>query len=1292
MTLIHVLVCVVVANCALAASIWDDLTDNLGTDLTPILQLFGEQVTKQYLSENTSFWDCVIFAMAPVGILTAIVSVIRVCGDSLLKAFIGRAQESAGVAELELCSSTGRDIVELVQGGAVTRVFGRAKILEIIHDPSLEESKPGHIGDATAGIYTFTHYQDEHPGSHEWEPYTWPREWNLSDKETLEDKRKEIIKNIGHAKNPNLMLNVGLGRPQRWLVRFIAVLSVLLQVSMLVFAGWATFVKKLHRENSLPPTLAFCMTIIGTVLLCLGMLLCAHLIERSTNECTFIRKKPSDVARSRDRSLDEESGLNSGRSDSTNATTNGVSDSIIENDHTPGDARNTVARVADKAIPLVPLGGIEPRGEDVEVGPTSDLINRELSTSAVDGVTTSMSGITGSVIRPLDSPHTTLYWVQPGEQIIGDQTFESFIYSDKNRPLPYYTISWRRLMGQQERTMTWIASSFTIAAFVIQFVGLRGLHSSVSLYQTAIVLIMSTLRASLRTKRLNPSERIDATNSDHMSVTENMEANEQRRIASRGHELDILAFQIFEDGYKGKIKEVQFPRLWVFTHQILGSRRSEPDSERYLFVDSEPFRAFGRLWIPVRANHVGDLNTHTASRSIPSQLWRYRARLGHLTSANLQKVQSQEWSTLALVRGRPEADSAAQVISAAVSLIISNLRNSETYPWGNRGKQFRNYLRANFTFYLDLKCLGKVAHQGAEADGTTPEGSCLFTITRRLDRAAGINQIWAVYPAEIEAALSLTTWSCLDQVRAATAFHGGHQDSTEPEHMSIVAGTNEDQDSAKDLISQLALWACMESYLISSSEYIHANVTDVSSRIAIFWDQSTNDDGLSPPLFEPTDSPTGKSKRLFGWPTVIQALPSTSKPFVLAVLPTDQPFITLCAQELFATFVQSMAQSTGLPFGKFHFTDKSGSVGIENEFVTKMMDLFMENKLGSRLDALFCIVPTVVAISSDLPLRSALQEMLRFAEDSFSGHNSNTANMGSSAWSEVIRWGIHSVPYISDESQIWDWFLVTSWMCITQGFNYLDEELFQVCKSLKCTEELRKTIKRLTDRLPEERERAQLNVLLADFIKRDDHDGMLLHIYLLLDKTKKLDLNVPLALIQKGSTWQLVIRAISKRRNIFALYDSEGRSPLTHALADGGTPAAERLFKMCGGERYFLQERDKNNCNILHRIIAGSAGNVGNRLEIIEWLVHLDRSMYLFLGDYQPFFEALGSADDSDHIMHILDDRSHWRLENIWVDSEKEAQQLLDGQTPEGSELAEPWIKGWKKLREFRKKLKNIRD
>ena len=125
-----------------ADDFWENFANNLATDLAPLIQLFGEAVTKQYLSESLDIWDNIIFACAPLGILTAVVSAIRVCGSPSLKAFIGRAQESTGVAELELLSSTSRSTAELWHEGGITRVFGQPQISEFVYAGNESSREP----------------------------------------------------------------------------------------------------------------------------------------------------------------------------------------------------------------------------------------------------------------------------------------------------------------------------------------------------------------------------------------------------------------------------------------------------------------------------------------------------------------------------------------------------------------------------------------------------------------------------------------------------------------------------------------------------------------------------------------------------------------------------------------------------------------------------------------------------------------------------------------------------------------------------------------------------------------------------------------------------------------------------------------------------------------------------------------------------------------------------------------------------------------------------------------------
>lgn len=68
----------------------DEFSNNLFSDLAPLLTLFGEQVTKQFVSMSMGWTDDILLAMGPLGIMTIMVSAIRVSGVRTLKAFIGR--------------------------------------------------------------------------------------------------------------------------------------------------------------------------------------------------------------------------------------------------------------------------------------------------------------------------------------------------------------------------------------------------------------------------------------------------------------------------------------------------------------------------------------------------------------------------------------------------------------------------------------------------------------------------------------------------------------------------------------------------------------------------------------------------------------------------------------------------------------------------------------------------------------------------------------------------------------------------------------------------------------------------------------------------------------------------------------------------------------------------------------------------------------------------------------------------------------------------------------------------
>ena len=110
----------------------DEFSNNLFSDLAPLLTLFGEQVTKQFMSESMGWADHIAFAMAPLGVVTGIVGAIRVGGPTWLKAIIGRARENRAMAEVELMSSTSHEVCELWNGWQTVRLMGTPMVCDVL--------------------------------------------------------------------------------------------------------------------------------------------------------------------------------------------------------------------------------------------------------------------------------------------------------------------------------------------------------------------------------------------------------------------------------------------------------------------------------------------------------------------------------------------------------------------------------------------------------------------------------------------------------------------------------------------------------------------------------------------------------------------------------------------------------------------------------------------------------------------------------------------------------------------------------------------------------------------------------------------------------------------------------------------------------------------------------------------------------------------------------------------------------------------------------------------------------
>lgn len=67
-----------------------NLANGLFTDFSPLLQLFGDEVTKQFLATSMGLGDDILLSIGPIGIITIVVCAIRIRGYTWMKAIIGR--------------------------------------------------------------------------------------------------------------------------------------------------------------------------------------------------------------------------------------------------------------------------------------------------------------------------------------------------------------------------------------------------------------------------------------------------------------------------------------------------------------------------------------------------------------------------------------------------------------------------------------------------------------------------------------------------------------------------------------------------------------------------------------------------------------------------------------------------------------------------------------------------------------------------------------------------------------------------------------------------------------------------------------------------------------------------------------------------------------------------------------------------------------------------------------------------------------------------------------------------
>ncbi|KAH6853752.1 hypothetical protein B0I37DRAFT_388051 [Chaetomium sp. MPI-CAGE-AT-0009] len=401
----------------------------------------------QFMSQSMGWADNIILAMAPLGIITIIVSAIRVGGPSWLKALVGRARENLAVVEASLMSSTSKEVCELWNGQSVVRSMGAAPIWEFI---CLLPEGYRDRGDAQTSS-----------------PMVQKAEEGSAPNNSSSSSLKIIIARNPGADAPNISLNMnnqsGTGG-----VLWVAALGTILQLGVLVFSGFATYHPSLMFPKDDRPIVhyAYPCTAIGTLILVSGMMVCAHVVDSSTEE-TIYRTGPGTTARM---VWLQKSGT--------------VSDQIFGSYAIIARDDRTVVLTSRRAG----KGGKPTSSTDRAIHAIVDAVTKLLYRPAVPQARRQSSQSTTAVSA--EQGHTTIL---ASKTVLG------------------------ALMG--------------LCGFIVQFIGLRGMHWSASVSQLGATLIMTGFRAWVRLGLAKPADT--------------------RRLTS-GFELDWLAATLVHSSSKDR--------------------------------------------------------------------------------------------------------------------------------------------------------------------------------------------------------------------------------------------------------------------------------------------------------------------------------------------------------------------------------------------------------------------------------------------------------------------------------------------------------------------------------------------------------------------------------------------------------------------------------------------------------------------------------------------------------------------------------------------------------------------
>lgn len=695
------------------------------------------------------------------------------------------------------------------------------------------------------------------------------------------------------------------------------------------------------------------MTVVGTMLLCFGMGLCAALIERTTKEHVFRRLCFDNV----------------------NSSTESVRTR-------PGNPR------------------------------TSDQ-NLEVFASPND---------------------TRMYWVQPGPQSIGDQIFDPFAYSDNRFPLRRYITSWKNT-NRDSSSMKWIwtASITTLTGFIFQFLGLRACHSSVAVAQFAVTILMSIVRASLRTERLRTDDNLLRNDPD----------------CFQGNELDFLALNIAQSttSRPKKSEEDELgPVWWIISASRLGdfntSATASPDvaaaasnphtnrSTRFSVLERLPSVSESRVALcgfrikedPVMSTprrRREDFLTHTADSELflwkwseyctkhetecsPGQTCKhdfnaaikalfYRARLARLTGLEQPKSEHSSYWGERFVPAREIATALALAIDDTLEILFDSSSTDPVrllQPW-----------QQAFSIFWTLQCS---VHDRPQAPGRY--GDIHMSLRREIDESGVPKGPWKADRSEIEAVLGLWSWSF-------KSLHIGGMPRTEEHGIRRILSAHRDMEYARRESLHLNIWREAKGDSEIREQLLNVDISEVDATQhggGFFVKSRRNHQEKKPTLrciqnqnayawlnssqegahrFElkaiPVYGRSFVSRLVLGWCNVIAEEVSPENKVAVLVIVSKDSIVVNCAQEIYSIFLAAISQIVE-HIGKTSAVERHGTLTgtASNGNIKRIQKALIARGLCDEKAAFACTIP-VLKRQGKLKLPDEILEMARGLADKY---------------------------------------------------------------------------------------------------------------------------------------------------------------------------------------------------------------------------------------------------------------------------------------------------------------------